>query len=774
MPDDLGAPYRGELVFNGINAVTGEYGRPPMPAEKLAKLIQGRPSPEDYRGFVAHQRTLGALTDLDHRLQRVTEAQLELRSIEVEVEQQALKRKTSQSPMPVKPGGGDPSRVEEVGWAILFPADMRPTLREEIKEALQPLLDLRSSQAGDLFRLCEGTAAYRRGERKDQYCDRIGIGPGAADPQEFPYYVMLVGSPEDIPYQFQYQLDVMRGVGRLDFEDDLEAYAAYACNVVAAETGQVRLPRRMTLFGTANPGDKATHLSSRYLVRPLFENLTGDPGPRELALRYPWKIAEPVIGEGMATRARLRDILGRDRREVPSLLFTATHGLEFPANHPKQIPHQGALLCQDWPGPGRRVTRDTYVAGEDLGASTNLLGMVAMLFACYGAGTPELDQFAMQAFKVRERIAPRGFTAMLPRQMLRRGALAVIGHVERAWGYSFISPRGELEHQAFVTALRSLMNGQPVGLATDASFNLRYAGMSSDLSAALEELRWDSDYLSEHELAHRWTASNDARSYAVIGDPAVRIPFVRDGSPPVDRPELDAIRIPEPEPEPEPEPIPEPEKPEIEAPEPPGEAAVESTVEPEPSTVAEAPEPPSETEVETASEPEPSSEANVAEPSEPRLTAEEISRLRAELLQVQAQTPSPEAWAESFGLKDQVERLRESLRKFTDELAVSLGEAADDMVKLDVRTYSADDIEAASQALADRQEVGAVLRAMTRVEFSGDIEMYVPEDAKGEVDEVLWRIHKGMVEEAQQSRAKFLQVMATLAGHLMSSFTFKP
>jgi primosomal replication protein N len=59
------------------------------------------------------------------------------------------------------------------------------------------------------------------------------------------------------------------------------------------------------------------------------------------------------------------------------------------------------------------------------------------------------------------------------------------------------------------------------------------------------------------------------------------------------------------------------------------------------------------------------------------------------------------------------------------------------------------------------------------VEFSGDIEMYVPEDAKGDVDEALWMIHKGMVEEAQQSRAKFLQVMATLAGHLMSSLTFK-
>jgi hypothetical protein len=155
------------------------------------------------------------------------------------------------------------------------------------------------------------------------------------------------------------------------------------------------------------------------------------------------------------------------------------------------------------------------------------------------------------------------------------------------------------------------------------------------------------------------------------------------------------------------------------------------------------------------------------------LTPEQISRLRTELLQAQPQALTPEAWAETFGLKDQVDRLRDSLRRFTEELADSLNEAADDMVKLDVRTYSAEDIEAASAALAERRDVEAVLRALTRVEFSGDIEMYVPENAKGEIDEVLWTIHKGMVEEAQQSRAKFLQVMATLAGHLMSSFTFR-
>ncbi len=75
--------------------------------------------------------------------------------------------------------------------------------------------------------------------------------------------------------------------------------------------------------------------------------------------------------------------------------------------------------------------------------------------------------------------------------------------------------------------MHTLMNGNPVGLATDASFNMRYAEMSSDLSAA-EELQWDSGHLDDAELVHRWTANNDARNYVVLGDPAARLPLAHE------------------------------------------------------------------------------------------------------------------------------------------------------------------------------------------------------------------------------------------------------
>ncbi|MBN1247467.1 MAG: hypothetical protein JXC32_07395, partial [Anaerolineae bacterium] len=559
MPDDLSAYFEGDLVFNGINAITGTYGQPPLSCRELARLIQGAPLPTDYRAFVEYQKRLAELANVEDRLQRVSDAQSDLRARADEIQLDELRFKSqTQTQWPVIPGAGSPTDIANVGWAVLFPSDMHPGLHEDIKAALQPLLDLRQEQAGDLFRVLDGTSAYRSGERKDQYFERMGVGPGLADPRELPFYVLLVGTPEQIPYAFQYQLDVMRGVGRLDFGSDVEAYAAYAQKIVAVEQGEIVIPRRAAFWAPTNRGDKATEMSMRLLVEPLFENLVGGASSdylnaderlpdMDVPLAYDWDVQAPFSGEMYATRAQLYDLLGGDPDQLPALLFTASHGVEFPANHPAQLEEQGALLCQDWPGLGAEVSRDHYFAAEDVAANAELSGLMAVFFACYSAGTPQLDQFAAQAFRVREKIAPLAFTAALPQQLLKQGALAVMGHVERAWGYSFISPRGRLENQAFVTAMRMLMNGDPIGVATDASFNMRYAEMSSDLSADLDELRWDPSHLSERELIYRWTANNDARSYVVIGDPAARLPISEPEAEPELQPHLGTVGAPAPE-----------------------------------------------------------------------------------------------------------------------------------------------------------------------------------------------------------------------------------
>ncbi len=316
----------GELLhFNGINGATGEYLLAPKPPEFISKIAQGETLDQ------AHVK------ELKFWYQRAT--------------QQHLGPKE----------GVDPKDLSQAGWGVIFAfqdGDKVPAIRE----AMSALLSLRQSQARKAderrYREFTGPNAYRPGESKVDFLARHGMGPGPADPDRVPYYLLIVGDPETIPYRFQYQLDVQYAVGRIHF-DTLEEYAQYAASVVLAETGQVALPRRAAFFGVHNQDDVATDLSATQLVTPLAGLLDAEPG---------WKISR-LVGDGQATKANLARLLGGE--DTPSLLFTASHGMGFPNGDPRQLPAQGALLCQDWPGPQawtRAIPEDFYFSGHDVGS----------------------------------------------------------------------------------------------------------------------------------------------------------------------------------------------------------------------------------------------------------------------------------------------------------------------------------------------------------------------------------------------------------------------
>lgn len=73
----------------------------------------------------------------------------------------------------------------------------------------------------------------------------------------------------------------------------------------------------------------------------------------------------------------------------------------------------------------------------------------------------------------------------------------------------------------FENAFARLFNGYPVGAALE-YFNEWYAELSTMLTDMLAESRWGKIH-DPVEFAGLWTAHNDARSYVIVGDPAVRL-----------------------------------------------------------------------------------------------------------------------------------------------------------------------------------------------------------------------------------------------------------
>ena len=359
----------------------------------------------------------------------------------------------------------------------------------------------------------------------------------------------------------QYQLDVQYAVGRIDFGNNLQDYANYANSVAEAASGKVKLAPIAKFFGVANADDPATNLSATGLIKPLQEKILErqkealeklEKSEEELSKKekealqklISWQLA--TLAQDQATKSQLQQLLGG--ADTPAFLFTASHGMEFDIGDPRQSRHQGALLCQDWPGPDQwrgEIPRDFYFARDDITSDTNLLGMIAFFFACFGGGTPLYDEFGKQEFKTKHKtIAEKPFVASLPRTMLslsKGGALAVVGHIDRAWGNSFLGDDNNPQLGVFQSAVEHLLKGNPVGSALE-YFNERYAALSTELIEQLKQIDFGRNY-DPYDLAGMWTSNNDARGYVIVGDPAVSLPIAQSADAATARHEVTGVPV---------------------------------------------------------------------------------------------------------------------------------------------------------------------------------------------------------------------------------------
>ncbi len=187
-----------DFAFNGINGSTGHPLVPPLSPARVAGLACGE------------KWDLQHLADLKQQKERLDEDDMGMVF------------------------GDSAKHLRESGWGVIFTQGVA----EDVKRALAPLLEHRRAEA------CRDNARFYRelvylpGESKLKFLARYKVGPGPVDPEQLPYYLLIVGSPEVVPFLFQYQLDVQYAVGRIYFRS-AEEYANYAQSVVAAETSAI-------------------------------------------------------------------------------------------------------------------------------------------------------------------------------------------------------------------------------------------------------------------------------------------------------------------------------------------------------------------------------------------------------------------------------------------------------------------------------------------------------------------------------------------------------
>ncbi|HKQ74205.1 MAG TPA: hypothetical protein VJ810_10935, partial [Blastocatellia bacterium] len=232
------------IAFNGIDATTGDYLVKPINESDASRIAIGHPQDKSLTNAISIARRqaeiehLGAAFDI--KLEDVTQA----------------------------------------GWAIIFHKDED----QAVKDALAPLIQHRREQIGDdnIVKVLE----YSDGDQVIPWLARHKIKFGLVEPEKVLYYILIVGSPDRIPFAFGQALDVVYAVGRLHF-NAVSQYQRYVESVLEYEkAAKVPNSREIVFWGPRNKNDKPTKLSSEHLIKPLALGAEGKKSAVERAAKF--------------------------------------------------------------------------------------------------------------------------------------------------------------------------------------------------------------------------------------------------------------------------------------------------------------------------------------------------------------------------------------------------------------------------------------------------------------------------------------------------------
>ncbi len=426
----------------------------------------------------------------------------------------------------------EPDSLPRQRWALVVPAGERG---RRLRSIFKPLCELRSEQQGEPVDVYEAPP-WLDAPRALEYRARE-IHPASRPMRKQARYLLLAGGPDVLSQELHEELagDGSCYVGRLAFERD-EDYAAYVEKVVARERRPPAAHKPRAVLLSVRDGTPPTETGQEFLVTPMAGRLRQE---RKRGHFPASELVEETLGDGSAQR--LLDLAGHPE---PGVLFTLGHGVGAPLEGwrgvEEQRRRQGSLV----------LGHDTELSAAEVGQRAFMPGGIWFSFSCFSAGTPlgsvylpwmqrlidrgELERERLESVHFSRPRDVRPFVAALPQAALAnpQGPLAVIGHVDLAWTYSFLDVLTGRSHvYRFEGALTSLVQGHRAGVAL--SMLARFARQAD---AALRR-KYQADEEAQRsgrtmapeafDRAYLWMERHDLTRYVLLGDPAVR--FVTPG-----------------------------------------------------------------------------------------------------------------------------------------------------------------------------------------------------------------------------------------------------
>jgi hypothetical protein len=406
----------------------------------------------------------------------------------------------------------------DVGWGVVLPdSDEHKAIvkaRGEDVPLLRPLLDQRPGAPVLRWRRELGVGYLRRyyedGSAQDLSAQAPNAGTGKG---RIPQYLLIVASPEAIPWSVQYALNMSNFVGRLHFLDD-KGLANYLAALVSNWEAQKTRPRAPVVWRVDHGEPDITWLMARAVAGRLWDKFVQDDDLNERTL----------LKDGDATGARLAAAL---LEKSPSLIVTTSHGMTGPLDDaalmksqlgaPVDVQHQPLSLASlgAWKPSGAiwyahaccsagsdSQSRYKGFLPDDGGVGSMLNGVAA------GAG-------AM--------LAPLAQALLGAEQPLR----AFVGHVEPTFDWTLRDP---INKQVLTSVLTDALYTQlyqqdkptPIGFALREVYQ-QAGNFFATWATAVKDIDRNVPGMRDWAL-YRQLVAMDRQTLVILGDPTVALP----------------------------------------------------------------------------------------------------------------------------------------------------------------------------------------------------------------------------------------------------------